>query len=90
MKKWRNLVTAFVVAGAALVGLGQANEVHAEDGADVVAKSHKERSTSLEEIDTSQRFSRFVITSDYNFTYPDAVRGIYVTGNSAGGEKWKV
>ncbi|GEN88034.1 putative glycoside hydrolase [Oceanobacillus sojae] len=87
MRKWKSLLVSFAVAGAAFTGLGQANVVHAEDGVDVEAKSHKERTTGLTEIDLSQRFSRFVITSDYNFTYPDAVRGIYVTGNSAGGEK---
>ncbi|GIO24421.1 putative glycoside hydrolase [Oceanobacillus sp. J11TS1] len=87
MKKWKGLLLSFAVAGAAFVGVGQADEVHAEDSIDVVAKSHKERTTSLKEIDTSKKLRRFVITSDYNFTYPDAVRGIYVTGNSAGGEK---
>lgn len=32
---------------------------------------------------------RFKFSSGYDFEYPDAVRGIYVTGNSAGGEKFK-
>lgn len=31
---------------------------------------------------------RFKFNSGLNFEYPDAVRGIYVTGNSAGGEKF--
>ncbi len=31
---------------------------------------------------------RFKFDSGYHFEYPDAVRGIYVTGNSAGGEKF--
>jgi hypothetical protein len=31
---------------------------------------------------------RFRFDSGYEFTYPDAVRGIYVTGHSAGGEKF--
>lgn len=31
---------------------------------------------------------RFKFDSGYNFEYPDAVRGIYVTGHSAGGEKF--
>ncbi|MFD1066736.1 putative glycoside hydrolase [Oceanobacillus locisalsi] len=88
MRKWKSLVMTCAVAGAAFVGMGQAEEVRAEDGADVTATSHKERTTSLEEIDTSQQLSRFLITSDYDFTYPDAVRGLYVTGHSAGGEKF--
>ena len=33
-------------------------------------------------------FSRFTYDSGYDFEYPDAVRGIYVTGNSAGGSRF--
>ncbi|WP_399208050.1 putative glycoside hydrolase [Sutcliffiella rhizosphaerae] len=32
---------------------------------------------------------RFAFDSGYTFTYPDAVRGIYVTGHSAGGERFQ-
>ena len=32
---------------------------------------------------------RFIFDSGYNFEYPDAVRGIYVTGHSAGGERFQ-
>jgi hypothetical protein len=35
-----------------------------------------------------EQMSRFKFESGYSFEYPDAVRGIYVTGNSAGGEKF--
>lgn len=49
---------------------------------------HKERQTVLEPIDGKQSFARFTYQSGYEFEYPDAVRGIYVTGNSAGGEKF--
>ncbi|MGD6817634.1 putative glycoside hydrolase [Metabacillus sp. 84] len=34
-----------------------------------------------------QHMPRFEYDSGYSFEYPDAVRGIYVTGSSAGGEK---
>ncbi len=36
-----------------------------------------------------EKMPRFKFESGYNFEYPDAVRGIYVTGNSAGGERFK-
>lgn len=32
--------------------------------------------------------SRFAYDSGFHFTYPDAVRGIYVTGHSAGGSRF--
>lgn len=48
---------------------------------------HQERQLSLKSLDN--KLKRFVYTSDYNFEYPDAVRGIYVTGQSAGGDKFK-
>ncbi|MFE8700383.1 putative glycoside hydrolase [Cytobacillus sp. FJAT-54145] len=34
-----------------------------------------------------KEMKRFVFDSGFHFTYPDAVRGIYVTGHSAGGER---
>ncbi|MBP3041130.1 putative glycoside hydrolase [Bacillaceae bacterium Marseille-Q3522] len=37
----------------------------------------------------STSFPRFLYNSGYDFTYPDAVRGIYVTGHSAGGAKFQ-
>jgi len=35
-----------------------------------------------------EQMPRFKFDSGYNFEYPDAVRGLYVTGHSAGGEKF--
>lgn len=53
------------------------------------ANLHKERHTSLHPIDAQQVFARFTFQSGYHFEYPDAVRGIYVTGNSVGGERFE-
>ncbi|WP_164214994.1 putative glycoside hydrolase [Virgibacillus sp. YIM 98842] len=53
------------------------------------ASLHKERHTAIEQIDTEQQISRFTFDSGYTFEYPDAVRGIYVTGNSAGGSRFE-
>ncbi|WP_264803980.1 putative glycoside hydrolase [Cytobacillus sp. NCCP-133] len=36
-----------------------------------------------------EQISRFQFDSGYAFQYPDAVRGVYVTGHSAGGERFK-
>ncbi|SET15500.1 hypothetical protein SAMN05216389_10679 [Oceanobacillus limi] len=55
---------------------------------EVVGKEHIERQTSIQPIDADQKHNRFVFDSGYDFEYPDAVRGIYVTGHSAGGSRF--
>lgn len=55
---------------------------------DLVSHSHSERSLHMELIDTSKPIERFTFQSGLHFEYPDAVRGIYVTGHSAGGERF--
>ncbi|MFD1040714.1 putative glycoside hydrolase [Virgibacillus byunsanensis] len=50
---------------------------------------HSERTTSLTPIDTTKEMKRFTYDSGLKFEYPDAVRGIYVTGNSAGGARFE-
>ena len=51
------------------------------------AQKQKNRATEVEMLDSKLKIKRFVYDSGLDFTYPDAVRGIYVTGNSAGGER---
>lgn len=52
------------------------------------AKNHKLRETNIKPIDPSTKHSRFTYDSGLQFEYPDAVRGIYVTGHSAGGSRF--
>lgn len=54
-----------------------------------VASSHQERETSIQPLDADQNFKRFTYDSGLSFEYPDAVRGIYVTGHSAGGSRFE-
>ncbi|WP_442893562.1 putative glycoside hydrolase [Bacillus sp. 2205SS5-2] len=49
-------------------------------------KRESMKESSLKELPS--RMSRFVYDSGLEFTYPDAVRGIYVTGHSAGGGRF--
>ncbi|GAB4073958.1 hypothetical protein GCM10028778_14610 [Barrientosiimonas marina] len=49
--------------------------------------SHIKRQISLEPIDLDKHMQRFTYDTGLDFDYPDAVRGIYVTGNSAGGDR---
>ncbi len=49
---------------------------------------HKERKTSIQLIDETKQFKFLTYDSGLHFEYPDAVRGIYVTGHSAGGSRF--
>ncbi|MBS4207962.1 putative glycoside hydrolase [Bacillus sp. FJAT-50079] len=50
---------------------------------------HASRQLAIEEKPLPVQSPRFVFDSGLTFEYPDAIRGIYVTGHSAGGSKFK-
>lgn len=54
----------------------------------ITVSEHAERQTNITLFDLAQSMKRFTYDSGYHFEYPDAVRGIYVTGNSAGGSRF--
>ncbi|MGM0523779.1 MAG: putative glycoside hydrolase [Bacillota bacterium] len=47
------------------------------------------RTISLDQTIKQTSLQRFRFNSGYTFTYPDAVRGIYLTGHSAGGSRFE-
>ncbi|UOQ46928.1 putative glycoside hydrolase [Gracilibacillus caseinilyticus] len=53
------------------------------------AASHQKLQSKLTKHKLPEALARFSFVSDLNFEYPDAVRGIYVTGNSAGGSRFE-
>ncbi|MGJ9382521.1 putative glycoside hydrolase [Salipaludibacillus sp. CF4.18] len=53
-----------------------------------VASYHKEKLTLLAEREWPERIARYRFDSGYTFEYPDAVRGVFVTGHSAGGSRF--
>ena len=61
----------------------------AEETKQYVSNIHNTRETEIKLIDTTRYLARFTYDSGYNFNYPDAVRGIYVTGHSAGGARFE-
>src|SRR5699024_5906282 len=65
--------------------------VNAEDSDEVqlVSRLHPTKNTQIQAVEDSRRFARFTFNSGYNFEYPDAVRGIYLTGHSAGGARFE-
>ncbi|WP_347550728.1 putative glycoside hydrolase [Pseudalkalibacillus hwajinpoensis] len=60
--------------------------VLAEDA--LSAANHNGFELENKELTLPDRLPRFVYDSGLDFEYPDAVRGIYVTGHSAGGSKF--
>ncbi|MFD1607915.1 putative glycoside hydrolase [Oceanobacillus luteolus] len=74
------------VMGILLLSLVFPWVVHGEEA--ITISKHAERETNIELFDPSQKMKRFSFDSGLNFEYPDAVRGIYVTGNSAGGSRF--
>ncbi|GAB2533031.1 putative glycoside hydrolase [Gracilibacillus alcaliphilus] len=66
-----------------------ATPVSAEENEELLmASTHMTHSIGEVQLDSQAHFARFTYDSGRNFEYPDAVRGIFVTGNSAGGEKF--
>lgn len=65
-------------------------------GSTVFATEHEYKTSGLLSVreheslvrEIPKEMKRFRFESDYSFQYPDAVRGVYVTGHSAGGAKF--
>ncbi|TYS61083.1 GTP-binding protein [Sutcliffiella horikoshii] len=62
--------------------------VQAEGEEVLQAAQHATKKVEMQTRELPISIARFAFDSGYTFTYPDAVRGIYVTGHSAGGERF--
>ena len=85
MGKVKHWITA--ITGILLMSIALPWSIHAEEA--IPVNQHAERQTNIELYDVEERMQRFTYDSGLNFEYPDAVRGIYVTGNSAGGSRFE-
>ncbi|PLS15462.1 GTP-binding protein [Bacillus sp. M6-12] len=81
VKKW----AAFGLAASSLL-LGTALPVQAEEM--LKNSKHGQKQMALAAKTLPEIIPRFKYDSGFTFKYPDAVRGIYVTGHSAGGSKF--
>ncbi|WP_018921502.1 putative glycoside hydrolase [Salsuginibacillus kocurii] len=61
---------------------------YAEANEELVASAHSYKQVENNDREVPEDMSRFTYDSGYDFEYPDAVRGIFVTGHSAGGSKF--
>ncbi|WP_370640555.1 putative glycoside hydrolase [Salipaludibacillus sp. CUR1] len=76
-----------VLGAAAIGGMILPSAAHGEEET-VTVSYHSEKQTVLEAREWPDRVARFTFDSGYTFEYPDAVRGIFVTGHSAGGARF--
>jgi hypothetical protein len=81
-KKLLKLFTVYLII--LLIGVATSVETHAQKK----ASEHPTKKTELRKLEFPEKLIRFSFQSGYTFEYPDAVRGIYVTGHSAGGERF--
>jgi hypothetical protein len=81
---WKKIVAALSVSALCVFPF---QSVAAEENSKSLNK-HVKRETALELKNVPKQISRFTYDSGLNFEYPDAVRGIYVTGHSAGGSRF--
>lgn len=61
----------------------------AEESESLPVQFTQKRIMKLDVEAKEKAMQRFRFNSGYNFTYPDAVRGIYLTGHSAGGSRFE-
>ena len=80
-KRFQQLFALFVIIS--LVGIVTTTVTYAEK----FVSEHSLKQTELRKPEIPDKLVRFSFDSGFNFEYPDAVRGIYVTGHSAGGER---
>ncbi|MFE7063481.1 putative glycoside hydrolase [Sutcliffiella sp. NPDC057660] len=83
MKKWFGGLAAAVALSMMCFSPVQAEEESLQVG------KHMTKKVEVQEKELPVSMARFAFDSGYEFTYPDAVRGIYVTAHSAGGERFE-
>jgi hypothetical protein len=85
MLKWSKLAASFCLFTMCVLPI---QSVSAESKNSPVKSSHEKRTMTLSKKEIPAAAARFVYDSGYSFKYPDAIRGVYVTGHSAGGERF--
>ncbi|WP_429668769.1 putative glycoside hydrolase [Bacillus gobiensis] len=83
MKLRRGHVRLNIILFCLLVSLSASASADEEGAGDVSTKN-----LGIKKLVLPSEMPRFEYRSGYEFEYPDAVRGIYVSGNSAGGSRF--
>lgn len=88
-KRHRRISLVWIVFLVFLGSLFQMQDAHGDEKQTVVIAHHEKRVMDVNSYSVSDDMARFHFYSGLNFTYPDAVRGIYVTGPVAGGSRFE-
>jgi hypothetical protein len=83
--KWSKLAASICLVTMCVLPI---QSVSAESGENPVENNLEKRTIALSKKEIPAASPRFVYDSGYSFKYPDAIRGVYVTGHSAGGERF--
>ncbi|WP_208590519.1 putative glycoside hydrolase [Gracilibacillus suaedae] len=89
MRKYIKWSVSMMVAMLMLVAITTTVSAEKEGEDTLQAQAHKKKETELFIHELPEALARFSFVSDLQFEYPDAVRGIYVTGHSAGGSRFE-
>ncbi|WP_186576629.1 putative glycoside hydrolase [Aquibacillus kalidii] len=87
MEKIRNIISLFIT----FLLLSIVMTTHTSEAAEtevMTMKNHEKHATALSGYELPDKIKRFTYDSGLQFEYPEAVRGIYVTGHSAGGSRF--
>jgi hypothetical protein len=84
-----NLRSAMTALGISVLCLLPFSSASAEEKEVDAVQKHSSIELNLQEKTLPKQLSRFFYDSGLEFTYPDAVRGVYVTGHSAGGSRFE-
>ncbi|MBP3949522.1 putative glycoside hydrolase [Bacillus suaedae] len=73
-----------------ILGLLTPYYVQADEDTIALARDHFHKEITKKALTIPEQLVRFIYDSGYSFDYPeDGVRGVYVTGNSAGGQRFE-
>src|SRR5699024_6294220 len=87
MNKTKVLTLMVITLMISLINIPHTLAKDSEDKGVNQANQQQKRTTEIEVLDSDFKFKRFTYDSGLTFTYTDGVRGVYVTGSSAGGER---
>ena len=75
-------ITIFLLCTPTMIGAEEENQV-------MTSEMHQQRLLELVKYEIPDKLKRFYYDSGLSFEYPDAVRGIYLTGHTAGGSRFE-
>ncbi|WP_058308138.1 putative glycoside hydrolase [Gracilibacillus massiliensis] len=89
MRKYIKCSVSLAITMFILLLMSTTVSAEEEEESVLTVQAHQKNQAKIEKLELPDALARFSFVSDLQFEYPDAVRGIYVTGNSAGGSRFE-